>query len=81
MRYVKTVKNYDDPKKCKHCNSRHICKNGVRHKSGVTQLLKCRDCNRTFSARLGFRYRRYSRAVITECLRLHFSGVSTTGIA
>ena len=81
-RYVKTVKNFDIPTKCKHCNSRHIHKDGIRqNKSGITQLMRCRDCNRKFSARFGFRYRRYSRAVITECLRLHFTGSSTTAIA
>ena len=80
-KYVKTVKNYDDPKKCKCCNSRHIRKDGVRrNKSGVTQLLKCRDCNRKFSARFGFRYRRYSHAIITEYLFNHFSGMSTRKI-
>ena len=81
-KYVKTVKNHDEPKTCKHCNSRHIHKDGVRYnKSGVTQLMRCRDCNRKFSARFGFRYRRYSRAVITECLRLHFGGMSVRRIA
>ncbi len=81
-RYVKTVKNYDTPTKYKYCNSRHICKNGIRqNKPGVTQLMKCCDCGRKFSARFGFRYRRYSRAVITECLRLHFSGLSAGKIA
>ena len=81
-KYVKTVKNYDDPKKCKHCNSRHVKKDGFRrNKSGVTRILKCRDCGRRFSARFGFRYRRYSRAVITECLRLHFSGLSVGKIS
>ena len=82
QRHVKTVKNYDNPTKCKYCNSRHICKNGIRqNKSGITQLMKCQDCGRKFSARFGFRYRRYSRAVITECLRLHFSGLSVGKIA
>ena len=82
QRYVKTVKNFDNPTKCKYCNSRHIRKDGIRqNKSGITQLMKCRDCNRKFSARFGFRYRRYSRAVITACLHMHFSGMSTHKIA
>ena len=81
-KYVKTVKNYDSPTKCKHCNSRRIKKDGVRHnKSGVTQLTRCRDCGHKFSARFGFRYRRYSRAVITECLCLHFGGMSVRKIS
>ena len=81
-RYVKTVKNYDTPTKCKYCNSRHIYKNGIRqNKSGVTQLMKCRECNWVFSARFGFRYRSYSRAVITACLHMHFSGMSAHKLA
>ena len=82
INYVKTVKNYDVPTKCKRCNSRHIRKNGIRqNRSGVTQLMKCRDCGSKFPARFGFRYRRYSRAAITECLRLHFSGLSVGKIS
>ena len=41
--------------------------------------MKCWDC-RTFSARFGFRYTRYSRAIITECIFNHFSGMSARKI-
>lgn len=79
--YVMTVPNHDTVRRCKHCRSRRICRDGVRHnKSGDVQLLRCLDCQRRFSANIGFRYRQHPREVITECLRLHFSGVSVRRI-
>lgn len=80
--YVKTIPSLDAPKKCKYCGSRHIHNKGVRYnKHSTVQLMHCRDCNRRFSSRFGFRYRQHTRKTITGALSMYYSGMSTRDIA
>lgn len=67
---------------CKYCRSSNIVKRGTRKtKKGTTQLMKCNDCKRTFSANFGFRYRRHDPAVISEAIHLFYSGMSTRAVS
>ena len=67
---------------CKFCRSGDIKKRGVRHnKSGDVQLYQCITCRKTFTARFGFRYRRYSPEIVSEAMHLYFSGTSSNAIA
>lgn len=77
QKYVKNM----TIRQCTHCNSRHICRDGVRHnKSGYVQLLQCQDCRRKLSANTEFCYRQHPKEIITECLRLHVYGMSVRRI-
>ena len=76
------VESHDAIRFCKYCRSDRIVKRGTRkNKSGVVQLMKCNDCGRVFSANIGFRYRRYSPAIVSEALHLFYSGMSTRAVS
>ena len=81
-KYVMTVPNHDKVFKCKYCSSRKIKKKGIRkNKSGQVQRISCLECNKQFSTNIGFRYRQYSKDVITDCLQMSFSGMSVRQIS
>ena len=76
------IESHDTVRFCKHCHSDKIRKEGVRHnKSGDVQLMKCTACGKRFSANFGFRYRRYSPAIVSEALHLFYSGMSSRAVA
>lgn len=52
-----------------------------KNKSGSVQLYKCNDCKKIFSGIFGFRYRRYSPAIVSEAIHLYHSGMSSYAIA
>ena len=82
MKYVKTVQNHDEIKVCKYCGSRKLKKAGIRkNKSGNVQIIACLTCGKRFSANTGFRYRRYPKETITDCLQMYFSGMSERKIS
>lgn len=82
MKYAKTVQNHDEVKICKYCGSRKIRRQGIRkNKTGSVQRISCRDCGKRFSANIGFRYRRYTKETITDCLQMYFSGMSERKIS
>lgn len=81
-KHVKTVQSKDHVFRCKYCRSLRIVKKAVRrNKSGDVRIMRCKDCKRCFSTNIGFRYRRYSKELITEALFQYFSGMSTRQIA
>ena len=76
------IDSHDTVTFCKYCKSDKIVKRGTRkNKSGVVQLMKCNDCKRVFSANIGFRYRRYDQAIISEAIHLYYSGMSVRAIS
>ena len=76
------IESHDAIRFCKYCRSGNVVRRGVRHnKSGDVQLIKCNSCKKTFSANFGFRYRRYSPAIVSEAIHLFYSGMSTYAIA
>ena len=76
------IASHDTVTFCKFCRSGDIKRRGVRHnKSGDVQLYQCRACGKTFTARFGFRYRRYSSDIVSEAMYLYYSGTSSNAIA
>ena len=76
------IESHDAISFCKYCKSDRIGKKGTRkNKSGVVQLYKCHKCKKVFSGNFGFRYRRYSPAIVSEAIHLYYSGMSSYAIA
>ena len=67
---------------CKHCNSGHIKKDGVRQdKKGTVQRFKCLDCQKRFTMDFGFEQRHFDDRTITGAFQMYFTGMSMRDIA
>ena len=63
---------------CKHCQSSHIVKIGIRHNaSGDVQVFKCKECRHKLSFNLGFEKMRATPDQITAAMNLYFNGESS----
>ncbi len=81
-RVVQTIPNKDVVIRCKHCRSLKISKRGTRkNKSGDIQRMICKECGKTFSTNIGFRYRQFDDTVITQVLHMYHSGLSVRAIS
>ena len=81
-KFAKTVLSKDNVFRCKYCQSLRIIKKAIRkNKSGDVQILRCKDCKKCFSANIGFRYRRYTKEIITEAIFQYYSGMSVRAIS
>ena len=69
-------------KVCKYCDSGCIVKRGIRkNKKGNSQLFKCNDCKRTFTANFGFEKMRHDQRTITQAIQMYYQGMSVRDIA
>lgn len=77
------VKNEQEDKKvavkCKFCRGQNFIKKGLRNTEnrGKIQKYFCQDCQRYFTADLGFYRMRNSEAKITSAIDLYFSNLSS----
>ena len=67
---------------CKYCDSGNIKKWGMRKtKKGNSQIFKCTDCKKRFTANFGFEKRQYDISTITGALQMYYSKMSVRRIA
>lgn len=67
---------------CKYCSSGSIIKKGTRKTQiGKTQIFKCNECQKKFTANYGFEKTCVDPSTITGAMQMYFTGMSVRDIA